>query len=327
MKRYLFIFVMCLLMIGCGKKDEKDVLKCIKKKTDNFNSYVVQGELNMYNGENKYTYNVEVNYKKDDLYKVSLINTVNNHEQIILRNEDGVYVLTPSLNKSFKFQSDWPYNNSQVYIIERIMADIESDKEKKYEYKDNMHIFTTKVNYSTNNDLVKQMVYFDKNYKLKKVEVYNKKGEVVMQFKISKLDENKKIKDSIFKLDNNLDEKVSKDVVDTIDNIVYPMYLPVNTYLTSQDKVSKEEGERIILTFGGDKNFTLIEETITVGNELDLNITYGEPDLIIDTVGVVDDYSINWVSNGVEYSLLSNDLNKEELISVAKSISTSSVTK
>ena len=27
--------------------------------------------------------------------------------QIILRNEEGVFVLTPALNKSFRFQSDW----------------------------------------------------------------------------------------------------------------------------------------------------------------------------------------------------------------------------
>ena len=29
-------------------------------------------------------------------------------------------MVTPSLNKSFKFQSDWPYNNSQVYLINSI---------------------------------------------------------------------------------------------------------------------------------------------------------------------------------------------------------------
>ena len=126
---------------------------------------------------------------------------------------------------------------------------------------------------------------------------------------------------------NNLDEEVSKEVAETINNVVYPMYLPVNTYLTSQDKVIKEDGERIILTFGGDKSFTLIEETITVGKDLDVNITYGEPDIILDTVGVIDDNSISWVSNEIEYSLVSDNLDKEELISVAKSISSASLTK
>ncbi len=326
MRKYLFIFL-SFLLIGCGKNNDKDVLKNIKKKADNLESYTIQGELNMYNGENKYTYAVDVNYKKEDFYRVSLVNKVNDHEQIILRNKDGVYVLTPSLNKSFKFQSDWPYNNSQVYILERILNDIDSDDEKTYEESDGLHIFTTKVNYSTNNELVKQKIYFDKDHIMKKVEVFNKNDEVAMEFNVSKFEENPRIEDDIFELNNNIDSSEAKDVSKTIDDIIYPMYLPANTYLTSQDRVNKDSGERVILTFGGDKSFTLIEETVTVGKELDMNLTYGEPDLIIDTVGSIDDYTVNWMSNGIEYSLVSDNLEKEELISVAKSISSASITK
>ena len=328
MKKYLFILC-CFFLIGCGKNNEKDVIKNIKKITDNVDTYTIEGELNMYNGDDTYTYSVSVNHKKDDFYRVSLVNKVNNHEQIILRNNDGVYVLTPSLNKSFKFQSDWPYNNSQVYILERLISDIENDGEKVYEFKDNNHIFKTKVNYSTNNDLVTQKVYFDENYKLSKVEVYNVGETVAMDFKVSKFEENSRIDDNIFNLDSNIenDSGEEKAVSKTIDDVVYPMYLPDNTYLTSQDRVNKDDGERVILTFGGDKSFTIIEETIAVSKELETNLTYGEPSLVIDTVGSITDYSINWMSNGIEYSLLSENLDQSEMLSVAKSISSSSITK
>ena len=40
---------------------------------------------------------------------------------IILRNSEGIYVLTPSLNKSFKFQSEWPYNSSQTYLLQTLL--------------------------------------------------------------------------------------------------------------------------------------------------------------------------------------------------------------
>ena len=33
-----------------------------------------------------------------------------NQEQIIIRNADGVYVLTPALNQVYKFKGDWPLN-------------------------------------------------------------------------------------------------------------------------------------------------------------------------------------------------------------------------
>ena len=334
----IMLFIICLLLMGCHKSNDKEIFGKINSKVKKLDSYVIQGELCMYNGDNKYTYNVDVKYMKDNFYRVSLVNKVNNHEQIILRNDDGVYVLTPSLNKSFKFQSDWPYNNSQVYILDRIINDIESDDEKKYEYSDNMHVFISKVVYSTNSELIKQKVYFDNNYNLKKVEVMNDKDEVVMEFSVNNFDENSSIDNNIFKLDSNIDvnsndkdtnnkESNSNTVSNTINDIIYPMYLPNNTYLTSQNKVEKDNGERVILSFGGDKPFTLIEETISVSKNLDINLTYGEPDIIIDTVGSVNEYEINWVSGNIEYSIVSSSLNKEELLSVAKSITSASITK
>ena len=109
------LLVLCLLVFlftGCGKNENDDVVLKLKDKINNLDSYYIEGELSLYNNEDKYSYDVFVSYKKDNNFKVLLKNKVNNHEQIILRNNDGVYVLTPSLNKSFKFQSEWPYNNS-----------------------------------------------------------------------------------------------------------------------------------------------------------------------------------------------------------------------
>ena len=49
-------------------------------------------------------------------------------------------VVTPSLNKSFKFQSEWPYNNSQIYLLQPILMDLENDKNLKFEAKNNEYI-------------------------------------------------------------------------------------------------------------------------------------------------------------------------------------------
>ena len=86
--------------------------------------------MEIVNNEDTYKYNVEVSYKHKDYYKVEKVNTLNNHEQVILRNDDGVYVVTPSLNKSFKFQSDWPYNNSQIYLLGSIIEDLTEDEDR-----------------------------------------------------------------------------------------------------------------------------------------------------------------------------------------------------
>ena len=117
----LFVF-MVIMLSGCGSKGEKDILKNLSKKVD-VEAYYLDGKLEIVNNEDSYQYDVEAAYKSKNNFRVSLKNKVNNHEQIILKNEEGVYVLTPSLNKSFKFQSEWPYNNSQSYLFQTVIQD------------------------------------------------------------------------------------------------------------------------------------------------------------------------------------------------------------
>ena len=119
MKKYLFLLVLflCIFMVGCGKNSNKSIKDELIKSINNLKGYELNGKLEVVNNDDVFNYDVVVNFKDKDYYRVSLKNIANNHEQIILRNDDGVYVVTPSLNKSFKFQSDWPYNNSQVYIL------------------------------------------------------------------------------------------------------------------------------------------------------------------------------------------------------------------
>ena len=118
MKKYLiFLLVLCLFLVGCGKNKSSNVKKDLIDNINNLKAYNLNGKLEVVNNDDVFNYDVLVNYKDKDFYRVSLKNASNNHEQIILRNDDGVYVVTPSLNKSFKFQSDWPNNNSQIYLI------------------------------------------------------------------------------------------------------------------------------------------------------------------------------------------------------------------
>lgn len=57
-------------------------------------AYQVTGDLNIYSNEDQYAYDVTVSYQKENQFRVLLKNKTNNHEQIILRNDEGVYVLT-----------------------------------------------------------------------------------------------------------------------------------------------------------------------------------------------------------------------------------------
>ena len=237
-------------------------------------------------------------------------------------------VLTPSLNKSFKFQSDWPYNNSQIYLLNIVMTDLKKDDSRKLEATDDGFVFSSAVNFSNNKDLVKQKLYLDKDLNLKQIDILNSNDNVEMQMKFNEMEYNKDYKNDYFKLENNI-SKNSKEQTTSVelDSIIYPMYVPVNTYLTSQDKIKLDDGERIILTFDGDSPFMLVEETVSVDDELNTNVIYGDPYLVSDTFGAVTDYSVSWISNGVEYYLVSDVMDYTELIEVAESISVNAIAK
>ncbi len=234
-----------------------------------------------------------------------------------------VIVLTPSLNKSFKFQSEWPYNNSQSYLLQPILKDIENDKEHTYKETKEEYVFTTTVNYSSNPELVKQQITFDKKLNIKKVIVYNKDDQAMITMKFDEVDMESTFKDSYFSLKTNMSGKNTEtsEATGKLEDIIYPMYIPDNTTLTSQDKVDKEDGERIILTFDGDNPFMLVQETSSYSDTMETIPMYGDPEIVADSVAAVSDSSITWISNGVEYYVVSETMKTDELLNVARSIS------
>ena len=241
-----------------------------------------------------------------------------------------VRVLTPTLNKSFKFQSDWPYNNSQVYLLQTLLSDIQSDKEKEFKETGDNYIFTTSVNYPNNSDLVKQKIYFDKKLNPVKVEVMNEEDDVLIKMTFNKVDMDAKFKDKYFTLDNNM--KVSETIDDVkpvskIESEIYPMYIPKNTQLTDKETVSLDNGERVIMTFEGDNPFMLVQQTATIDDEASIVSVLGDPIQLATSVAAVSDNMVSWIDNGIEYYVVADNMSESELVSVADSVSVLPVSK
>ena len=376
-KIFLFLCLICILLTGCGKANDKEVLKEFVSKVSGANSYYLSGTMELVNNEDIYNYNIQVSYKKDDFYKIELVNVVNDHKQVILRNNEGVYIVTPSLNKSFKFQSDWPYNNSQVYLLSSLLDDINNDENRTFKVEGDDYVFISSVNYPNNEKLVNQKIYFGKDNLPTKVEVMDADSNVQIRMVFDKIDLKTEFNDTYFDLnsildtnsttddkkdtndssgnnntsnndkkdttntsnndgtnqspdntkpeDNNTDNKTKETA--TIDDIIYPMYLPTNTYLTSTERVATEDGERLILTFTGDSSFVLMEEVAKYSNKPEIIPTYGDVELIGSSLAVINDNSANWFDNGIEYYIVSDVMKTDELLQVVKSINVLPVSK
>ena len=156
----------------------------------------------------------------------------------------------------------------------------------------------------------------------------NEQTQIKMEF--NDIDLKATYADNYFDLKENVNVSSAEETetpVSKIEDIIYPMYIPKNTSLTSQDTVSTTNGERVILTFSGDKPFMLVQETIAKTDDIVTIPVDGEPILFADTIGAKTDSSITWLSNGLEYYLVSDILTETELVSVAKSISALPVVK
>lgn len=306
--------------------DSKTAISKYKKLINSSESYTLKGQMDIISNEEIYHYDVLVDYKVPNDYKVSLINKDNNQEQIILKNNSGVYVITPSLNKSFKFQSEWPYNGSQAYILSSLLKDLENDSNVIFEEENNQYILSSTVNYPNNTDLISQKITFNKEMIPNLVQVFNKNGNENITFKIIDLKFDNKFDESYFEVENSIDDECC-NVNASMDEIVYPMYLPVGTKFKSEETIKTEETERVILTFTGDKSFILIEESAKSPDEFEVTSVSGELVFYQNVLGNLTDKTLNWSQNGKDYYIISDNLTNEELLKVASSTSVVALTK
>ena len=139
----------------------------------------------------------------------------------------------------------------------------------------------------------------------------------------NKLNLSYKFSDDCFELDSIVsNNEVIEETTETssLDDIVYPLYLPSGTKLVEESRIEKDNGERVIMTYDGEKSFLLVEETLDVFNEFTVIPTIGEPFQLLDTLGVMTENSLSWISGDTEYYLVSDVMSVSELLEVAESI-------
>lgn len=350
-KIILLLFISTILLTGCGGVDKDKLVENFKDKVESSKAYTADSNMEIYNAEDTFTYNIKVSYMDDDYFKVEMVNTLSNHEQIILRNEKEVYVVTPSLNKSYKFVSEWPYNSSQSYILNTLVKDIEAAKEIEFAEEEDGYTLKVPVNYPNNTNLVYEKLLFNKDMDLKMVTVYDTEDIVAIKVSFAKIDYKANLKEDDFNVDKLIDENCCNTNTDpnskeeqqeekqeekanqdsentekkttntsTLEEIMYPLYVPANTYLKEKETVNTENGERVILTFNGDKNFVLIEEASKIQEEFEVIPVYGDPLMLSNTIGALSTNSLSWSSDNVDYYLASNDLSTKEILTIADSL-------
>lgn len=324
MKKVFMLLITICLLTGCGKVDKDKLINQFIDDVDSSKAYEVKATMEIYSSEDTFIYDLNVSYMDDDYFKVNMLNKINDHEQIILRNNDAVYVVTPSLNKSYKFASEWPYNSSQSYILNTLVNDINNTDDVDFFKEDDGYSIKANVDYPNNDEFSYEKLYFDKNMNLKEVITYNNEDIACIKVVFNSIDYKANLSEKDFDVDNMVSENCCEyDSAETgaLEDIVYPLYIPTNTYLKDKETISTENGERVILTFNGDKNFVLIEESSVVNTDFEIVPVYGDPLLLHNGVGALTTNALSWSYDNVDYYLASNDLSTTEMLTIAESLS------
>ncbi|MDQ1143179.1 outer membrane lipoprotein-sorting protein [Bacillus sp. SORGH_AS 510] len=331
MKKKLVLLMTGLMVIfllaACGSKSQDDVVKELNGKLGDLSSYKVNAKMTLKMGSDSQVYNVEIWHKDPTFYRVNLKNAEKDQSQMILRNNEGVFVLTPALNKSFRFQSDWPQNSSQAYLYESLIKDIVSDKEAKFTSTKDFYVFETKTRYQNNSMLPTQEIKLNKSdLSPAVVKVMDPDRNALVTVEFSKVKFNASFDKDDFDMKKNMTRAqlglpAMAEAGDKSFSVKYPTLELKGTKLIGEKEVAIEDGKRVVLTYDGKKSYTLVQEKVTA-KVASTTPTYVEGD-IVDlglTIGAVTDHSISWSHGGVDYMIASKNLTKDEMIEVAKSV-------
>jgi outer membrane lipoprotein-sorting protein len=194
-----------IFLAGCGSKNADTIVKDLDKVVGKMESYQGSGTMILHTGQQPLEYKVEVWYQKPQLYRISLTNAKRDITQIVLRNADGVFVLTPQLNKSYRFQSDWPDNQGQVYLYQTLIQSIMTDNSRQFTTDKDSYVFDVMAGNYQNGSFARQKIWLAQNdYAPRHVQVSDANSKVMVEVVFDSFEFGKKFDKSAFDMDKNM---------------------------------------------------------------------------------------------------------------------------
>ncbi len=294
--------------------------KQFEKTMNNMSSYLLEGDMEITKGEDIKSYTVQVGYQKGEheFFKVSLYDKDLNQEQIILRNGEGVFVITPSLNQVFKFEGDWPMNSPKPYLLQSMVAIIKQEN-TTIQKESEGYLISSDVVYPNNKNFKRQEMMFDKEAKVKWLQIFNQDNNPELKIVFHKVEYDSKLDEGYFQAPTTLESKVSSSIISNEDLPLFPSQV-FDAKLTSKSSMNANGVTKHILEFSGDKNFTVVQSKRQAAQSTQTVLMPGEMIDTLDIVGFYDGNKLSAIYNQVEFTVFSNELGPEEMMGVINSM-------
>ena len=352
--------VIVMAAAACGAKSADQVVADLDQVVSKLESYQGSGKMTLHTGEQPQEYNVEVWYKTPHYYRIALTNAQKDITQIVLRNDEGVFVLTPHLNKMFRFQSDWPEKSGQVYLYQSLVQSIVMDTRRQFAEEKDAYVFDVAANYQ-NSLLARQKIWLSKkDYAPRHVEVTDDNSKTMVTVDFTHFEFGKKFDKDSFDMERNmatsrlqtLPTGASANVGDLSaggtgdadakaagstgsggkagntaaaqaeQRIITPQYVPQGVKQQDMKEVKLGEEKAILFRYSGTYNYTLLESTPQARTVTTL------PGDIVElgyTLGVLTGdaqglRTLTWTHDGIEFRLTTSDLPQDEMLRIAQSV-------
>lgn len=327
MKRILAVIlfmVIGVVLAACTEKGVGDVKAALGELVNKTKSYEVDAVMTISENQKTYVFDVNIKYfkaEKLDLYKVTLKNRDSKNTQVILKNEEGVFVLNPTLNKSFKFQSDWPLNSSQPYLLQSIVKDILNDSNAVVQKQKDTFVIETKVDYLKSKELVKQKIVVDaKTLHPKELTVFDAANNERIHVLFGDIDLKPKFKESEFYVQTTMATVKAEHTDIPVFAPERPTFLPSYTIQgTTVVDPYFEEDDRTIVTLTGARNITIVQRDASYAEEMAVEAVYGDIVILVDGVGFATNNMLTWYKDGAMISVIA-DMIDDDIIRLANSL-------
>ena len=312
------VVVIAFLFLFLREKPFEDRLQ---QTLGSLNSYLLEGVMEVAEGEDTKSYDVSVKYLKQDdqdYFRVAMKDSGMDQEQEIIRNAEGVFVVTPTLNQIFKFQGNWPSNSLKPYLLQS-MREIAADESAQIEQTEEGYQISAGVNYPNNRNFTQQEMVFSDDLKIKSVQIFDDDHVLQMKLLFSKVDYEPGLTAEDFQVPQQLEKETAAEPITDEDLPLMPMET-FGAVLSNSSVVENDGKVQYVLEYTGEKNFTIVEEVAESEETTQTIIMSGSLVDGLNMVGRYDGNHMTSVINSVRYTIYSDDLSEEEMSAVLQSM-------
>ncbi len=306
------------LLAGCGPLGSSGMVKQLQNFSQSLHTYQSTALMTVNGVGASQQYYVETWYEAPDHYRIALGNDNKEISQIIVHNEKGTYLITPSAKKVIRFQGNWAEQQGQLYLYQTTLKDIVATNPLHYRTEKESITFDWKPVSVSPYAAVEQLSMDRKSFFPQSLVFLDKQQKPVLSIRYTSFKKGVTFRPSAFSSEQTTTLKPLEWPVNASQQgfgVIEPSWIPARD--TLQDE--SEQNGVVFIRYNGAKPFTIIENRPKSG-AIDLGsgelLTLNGLPAIWTGNGAA--HQLYWINQNVEYTMTSK-MKRSDFLHVAVS--------